>query len=184
MTTAMNLGILIGAELILLPKFHTKEVLDAIQKHRPTIFPGIQAMYLAIARRRRVPWSRLSGTIQNDLLKEYVARGTYIFPPRPSMRLITDIFAYCKDALPNWNIISISRHHIREAGATAGQHHRLLFANTIAYSVTHSITIAPAKSNSKTDFNANAYTISDIYAVSNASAYSLSIENSNYYKPA
>src|SRR6187455_1412227 len=79
------------------------------------------ALYVAVARRQGVPLSKLSGTIQNDVLKEYVARGTYIYPPRTSLRIVTDIFAFCDRALPNWNTISISGYHIREAGSTAVQ---------------------------------------------------------------
>ena len=75
----------------------------------------------------------LSGTIQNDILKEYVARGTYIYPPRASLRIVTDIFAYCDRELPNWNTISISGYHIREAGSTAVQEVAFTFANAIAY---------------------------------------------------
>src|SRR5262249_12033785 len=75
----------------------------------------------------------LSGTIQNDILKEYVARGTYIYPPRPSLRIVTDVFAYCERDLPNWNTISISGYHIREAGSTAVQEVAFTFANAIAY---------------------------------------------------
>jgi methylmalonyl-CoA mutase N-terminal domain/subunit len=77
--------------------------------------------------------NKLRGTIQNDILKEYVARGTYIFPPEPSMRLITDIFQYCKDQIPRWNTISISGYHIREAGSTAAQEIAFTLANAIAY---------------------------------------------------
>mgnify|MGYP005836343389 FL=1 len=91
------------------------------------------AMYVAVARKQGVAVEKLRGTIQNDILKEYAARGTYIFPPRPSMRLITDIFAYCKDHLPHWNTISISGYHIREAGATAVQEVAFTLANAIAY---------------------------------------------------
>lgn len=91
------------------------------------------AMYLAVAEKQGVPARKLSGTIQNDILKEYVARGTYIFPPRPSMRLITDIFAYCSKEAPKWNTISISGYHIREAGATAAQEIGFTLANGIAY---------------------------------------------------
>jgi methylmalonyl-CoA mutase N-terminal domain/subunit len=91
------------------------------------------AMYIAVAKKQGVPPEKLRGTIQNDILKEYIARGTYIFPPQPSMRLITDIFAYCKDHLPRWNTISISGYHIREAGATAVQEVAFTFANAIAY---------------------------------------------------
>ena len=91
------------------------------------------AMYLAVAARQGVPCSQLRGTIQNDILKEYVARGTYIFPPPPAMRLITDIFAYCKEHVPSWNTISISGYHMREAGATAVQEVAFTLANGIAY---------------------------------------------------
>lgn len=91
------------------------------------------AMYIAVAEQQGVPKSKLSGTIQNDILKEYIARGTYIFPPKPSMRLITDIFAYCSKELPKWNTISISGYHIREAGSTAVQELAFTIANAIAY---------------------------------------------------
>src|SRR5690606_16457763 len=76
-------------------------------------------MYIAVAEKQGVPAEKLSGTIQNDILKEYAARGTYIFPPEPSMRLVTDTFAYCSRHLPRWNTISISGYHMREAGCTA-----------------------------------------------------------------
>ncbi|MFZ5816261.1 MAG: acyl-CoA mutase large subunit family protein [Bacillota bacterium] len=91
------------------------------------------AMYIAVAEKQGVPSTKLSGTIQNDILKEYAARGTYIFPPGPSMRLITDIFAYCAEHVPNWNTISISGYHIREAGSTAAQEVGFTLANGIAY---------------------------------------------------
>lgn len=91
------------------------------------------AMYLIIAKKNNVPFNLLSGTIQNDILKEYVARGTYIFPPRPSMRLITDIFKFAKDNLPKFNPISISGYHIREAGANAVQEIAFTLANGVAY---------------------------------------------------
>ncbi len=91
------------------------------------------AMYIALAKKQGVNPAQLRGTIQNDLLKEYVARGTYIFPPQPSMRIITDLFAYGKDHLPHWNTISISGYHIREAGATAVQEAAFTLANAIAY---------------------------------------------------
>jgi methylmalonyl-CoA mutase, N-terminal domain len=91
------------------------------------------ALYIAVARRQGVQPRALSGTIQNDILKEYVARGTYIYPPRPSLRIVTDIFAYCERELPNWNTISISGYHIREAGSTAVQEVAFTFANAIAY---------------------------------------------------
>ncbi|MBN1429923.1 MAG: methylmalonyl-CoA mutase, partial [Anaerolineae bacterium] len=91
------------------------------------------AMYIAAGRRQGVDADKLRGTVQNDILKEYVARGTYIFPPRPSMRLITDLFAYCNQHIPKWNTISISGYHIREAGSTAVQEVAFTLANGIAY---------------------------------------------------
>ena len=90
-------------------------------------------MYELVAQERGVPASAISGTIQNDLLKEYIARGTYVYPPRPSMRIITDIFAYCAEHVPKWNTISISGYHIREAGSTAVQELAFTLANAIAY---------------------------------------------------
>ena len=91
------------------------------------------AMYIAVAKRQGVEINKLRGTIQNDILKEYVARGTYIFPPEPSMRLITDVFSYCKSEIPRWNTISISGYHIREAGSTAVQEVAFTLANAIGY---------------------------------------------------
>ena len=91
------------------------------------------ALYIGVARRQGVKESALSGTIQNDILKEYVARGTYIYPPRPSLRIVTDIFAFCQKELPNWNTISISGYHIREAGSTAVQEVAFTLANAVAY---------------------------------------------------
>jgi|TARA_B100000315_G_scaffold149816_1_gene138509 methylmalonyl-CoA mutase N-terminal domain/subunit len=91
------------------------------------------ALYVALARRRGVSLNQLGGTVQNDILKEYVARGTYIFPPRASLRLVTDVFAYCADELPRWHAISISGYHIREAGATAAQEVAFTLANAVAY---------------------------------------------------
>ena len=92
------------------------------------------ALYVAVAKRQGVPTlSGLSGTVQNDILKEYIARGTYIYPPRPALRLVTDIFAYCTDQLPRWNPISISGYHIREAGSTAVQEVAFTFANALTY---------------------------------------------------
>jgi methylmalonyl-CoA mutase N-terminal domain/subunit len=91
------------------------------------------AMYIAIAKQQDVDPKILRGTIQNDILKEYIARGTYIYPPAPSMRLITDTFAYCRKELPRWNTISISGYHIREAGSSAIQEVAFTFANGIAY---------------------------------------------------
>ena len=91
------------------------------------------AMYIAVAKRQGVDSQSLRGTIQNDILKEYIARGTYIFPPAPSMRLITDVLQYCRQELPHWNTISISGYHIREAGSTAVQEIAFTLANAIAY---------------------------------------------------
>ncbi len=91
------------------------------------------ALYIAVARGQGVEERALRGTIQNDILKEYIARGTYIFPPKPSMRLITDVFKYCQANVPSWNTISISGYHIREAGSTAAQEVAFTFANAIAY---------------------------------------------------
>src|SRR5204862_4785003 len=91
------------------------------------------ALYVAAGRRQGVSPRALSGTVQNDILKEYVARGTYIFPPRQSMRIVTDIFAFCERELPNWNTISISGYHIREAGSTAVQEVAFTFAHALAY---------------------------------------------------
>jgi len=95
--------------------------------------PILLAMYIAVAKKQGVDPKELSGTIQNDILKEYIARGTYIFPPGPSLRLIVDVFKYCADYLPKWNPISISGYHMREAGATAVQEVAFTFANAIAY---------------------------------------------------
>jgi methylmalonyl-CoA mutase N-terminal domain/subunit len=91
------------------------------------------AMYIAVARKQGVEISQLRGTIQNDILKEYIARGTYIFPPQPSMRLITDVFQFCQREVPTWNTISISGYHIREAGSTAVQEVAFTMANAVAY---------------------------------------------------
>lgn len=91
------------------------------------------AFYIAIARKRGIPLNALKGTVQNDLLKEYIARGTYIYPPKPSLRIITDIFKYCTDQVPGWNTISISGYHIREAGSTAAQEVAFTLANGITY---------------------------------------------------
>lgn len=91
------------------------------------------AMYIALARRRGIASGSLNGTIQNDILKEYSARGTYIYPPAPSMRIINDIFAYCSEEVPNWNTISISGYHMREAGCTAVQEVAFTLADGIAY---------------------------------------------------
>jgi methylmalonyl-CoA mutase N-terminal domain/subunit len=93
----------------------------------------VLALYVAVAKRQGVAPATLSGTTQNDILKEYIARGTYIFPPGPSMRLVTDVFAYCRETVPRWNTISISGYHVREAGCTAVQEVAFTLANGIAY---------------------------------------------------
>ncbi len=93
----------------------------------------ILSMYLALAEARGIPWNKLKGTIQNDILKEYIARGTYIYPPQPSLKIITDILAFCQKNVPHWNTMSISGYHIREAGATAVQELAFTFANAIEY---------------------------------------------------
>ncbi|HEU5411823.1 MAG TPA: methylmalonyl-CoA mutase family protein [Candidatus Acidoferrales bacterium] len=91
------------------------------------------ALYVAVAKKQNANLRRLSGTVQNDILKEYIARGTYIYPIRPAMRIVTDIFAWCRAEIPNWNAISISGYHIREAGSTAVQEVAFTLANAIAY---------------------------------------------------
>ncbi len=91
------------------------------------------AMYVALAQRQGVPLAAIGGTVQNDILKEYVARGTYIYPPKSSLRLVTDIFKYCERELPQWNAISVSGYHIREAGSTAVQEVAFTIANAVAY---------------------------------------------------
>lgn len=91
------------------------------------------ALYVTVAKQQGANLARLAGTVQNDILKEYVARGTYIYPPRPAMRIVTDIFAWCRSELPNWNAISISGYHIREAGSTDAQEVAFTLANGIAY---------------------------------------------------
>jgi methylmalonyl-CoA mutase N-terminal domain/subunit len=115
-------------------------LLDAIPLDRVSTSMTINAtapilllLYELVAKERGIDASTLSGTVQNDLLKEYAARGTYIYPPKPSMRLITDLFAYCGERIPRWNTISISGYHMREAGATAVQEVAFTLANGIAY---------------------------------------------------
>ncbi len=93
----------------------------------------ILSMYLALADKRGIPWTVLSGTIQNDLLKEYIARGTYIYPPQASLKIISDILSFCQEKVPKWNTMSISGYHIREAGATAVQELAFTLANAITY---------------------------------------------------
>ena len=90
-------------------------------------------LYQLVAEKQGVPAARITGTVQNDILKEYAARGTYIFPPKPSMRLITDLFSYCAENLPNWNTISVSGYHMREAGSTAAEEVALTLSHAIAY---------------------------------------------------
>jgi methylmalonyl-CoA mutase N-terminal domain/subunit len=90
-------------------------------------------LYIAVAKKQGITPDKLQGTIQNDILKEYIARGTYIYPPAPSLRLVTDTFAYCAREIPNWNTISISGYHIREAGSTAAQELAFTLADAIAY---------------------------------------------------
>src|SRR2546423_6165936 len=90
-------------------------------------------LYELVAEEQGVPAKRLGGTVQNDILKEYAARGTYIYPPGPSLRLVTDIIAYCATELPSWNPISISGYHMREAGATAAQELAFTLANAVQY---------------------------------------------------
>src|SRR5918997_1906158 len=92
-------------------------------------------LYELVAEEQGVPGEQLRGTVQNDILKEYCARGNYIYPPRPSMRITTDLFAYCAERLPRWNTISISGYHIREAGSTAVQELAFTLANGIAYAL-------------------------------------------------
>src|SRR5215467_11035197 len=95
--------------------------------------PMVFAMYLAVAEQQGADWKTLSGTIQNDILKEFIAQKEYIFPPRPSMRIITDIFAFCTERVPRWNTISVSGYHIREAGATALQELAFTLADGLEY---------------------------------------------------
>ena len=91
------------------------------------------ALYLAVAEEQGVAWEKVGGTVQNDILKEYAARGTYIYPPRPSLKLVTDIIAFCAERVPKWNTISISGYHMREAGSTAVQEVAFTLANGLAY---------------------------------------------------
>ena len=91
------------------------------------------ALYVAVAKQQGANLQRLAGTVQNDILKEYIARGTYIYPLRPAMRIVTDLFAWCRHELPAWNTISISGYHIREAGSTAVQEVAFTLADGIAY---------------------------------------------------
>jgi methylmalonyl-CoA mutase N-terminal domain/subunit len=115
-------------------------LLDAIPLEQVSISMTINApasillaLLLVVAERRGTEWSKLSGTIQNDILKEYAARGTYIFPPKPSLRIVTDIFEFCATSVPRWNTISVSGYHIREAGSTAVQEVAFTLANGLQY---------------------------------------------------
>jgi methylmalonyl-CoA mutase, N-terminal domain len=115
-------------------------LLDRIPLDRVTVSMTINApasillaLLLAVARRRGIPYEKLGGTVQNDVLKEYVARGTYIYPPKPSMRLVTDVMAYCAREVPQWNAISVSGYHIREAGSTAVEEVAFTLSNGKAY---------------------------------------------------
>jgi methylmalonyl-CoA mutase N-terminal domain/subunit len=115
-------------------------LLDAIPLEQVSVSMTINApasillaLLLVVAERRGVPWAKLNGTIQNDILKEYAARGTYIFPPAPSMRIVTDIFEFCAREVPRWNTISVSGYHIREAGSTAVQEVAFTLANGLQY---------------------------------------------------
>jgi methylmalonyl-CoA mutase N-terminal domain/subunit len=115
-------------------------LLDGVPLDRVTVSMTINApaaillaLLLAVARRRGVPFDKLGGTVQNDVLKEYVARGTYIYPPKPSMRLVTDVMAYCAREVPQWNAISVSGYHIREAGSTAVEEIAFTLSNAKSY---------------------------------------------------
>ncbi len=117
-----------------------QELFDEIRLDRVSTSMTINAtasillcLYIAVAERQGVASDRLSGTVQNDILKEYIARGTYVFPPEPSLRLVTDTFAFCRERVPRWNTISISGYHIREAGSTAVQEVAFTLSNGIAY---------------------------------------------------
>src|ERR1700741_5067723 len=117
-----------------------RTLLDGIPLDRVTTSMTINAtaaillsLYLVVAEEQGVDWGRLGGTVQNDILKEYAARGTYIYPPGPSLRLVTDVIAFCAERVPRWNPISISGYHIREAGATAAQEIAFTLGNGVAY---------------------------------------------------
>jgi methylmalonyl-CoA mutase, N-terminal domain len=117
-----------------------ERLLDGVPLDRVTVSMTINApaaillaLLLAVARRRGIPFDRLGGTVQNDVLKEYAARGTYIYPPKPSMRLVTDVMSYCAKTVPQWNAISVSGYHIREAGSTAVEEIAFTLANGKAY---------------------------------------------------
>ncbi|OLC60308.1 MAG: methylmalonyl-CoA mutase [Ktedonobacter sp. 13_1_40CM_4_52_4] len=108
-------------------------LLNGLPLDRISTSMTINALYIAVAKKQGIPLHKLSGTVQNDILKEYIARGTYIYPPQHSMRIITDIFRYCSENMPRWNTISISGYHIREAGSTAAQEVAFTLSNAISY---------------------------------------------------
>src|SRR5882672_8208899 len=117
-----------------------EDLLDGLPRDRVSTSMTINAtaaillaLYVAVARKRGLPPAALNGTVQNDLLKEYIARGTYIYPPGPSLRITTDLFAWCATELPQWNTISISGYHIREAGSTAAQELAFTLADGLTY---------------------------------------------------
>lgn len=116
---------------ILLRDLPLEQITTSMTINAPAMM--LLALYILVAEEGGIPADKLGGTVQNDILKEYIARGTYIYPPEPSMRLVTDTFAYCADQVPNWNTISISGYHIREAGATAAQEIAFTLANAKAY---------------------------------------------------
>jgi methylmalonyl-CoA mutase, N-terminal domain len=116
-----------------------RRLFDGIPLDRVTTSMTINAtaaillsLYLAVAEEQGVPWEKVGGTVQNDILKEYAARGTYIYPPGPSLKLVTDVIAFCADRVPKWNTISVSGYHMREAGSTAVQEVAFTLANGLA----------------------------------------------------
>jgi methylmalonyl-CoA mutase, N-terminal domain len=131
----------VGKVGVAIDSFHDMEALfDGISLEKISTSMTINAtaaillsLYVAVARRQGAEVQKLSGTVQNDILKEYIARGTYIYPPAPSLRLITDLFAWCQQEMPEWNVISVSGYHIREAGSTAVQEVAFTLADAIAY---------------------------------------------------
>jgi len=128
----------VGGAIVSVDDLHT--LLDGIPLDKGSTSMTINAtaatllaMYCVVGEERGVSRDKLSGTIQNDILKEYVARGTYVYPPAPSLKLVAETFRFCADSVPNWNPISISGYHMREAGATAVQELAFTFANAVAY---------------------------------------------------
>ena len=129
------------------------------------------AFYIAVSEKHGVSLNKLSGTIQNDILKEYIARGTYIYPPKPSIKLITDIFEFCDKHIPKWNIISISGYHIREAGSTLEQELAFTFSNAITAVSSTTMTLANDR---KVNWNYNyvAYLFATLAGISKVGTYS------------